>query len=157
RELTKFLDFETQRDNVYTNFEDALQNEDASQYEIIKSDPKLLDYRVRVRRFIRDHQDHITIRRLRSNQPVSRKDLQALEEILFAEGGPIPREEYEKAFGSKPLGLLVRSIVGLDRKAAKEAFAQFLDKAPLTPDQISFLNDIVEHLVKNGTLEPKEM
>ena len=69
----------------------------------------------------------------------------------------IPEDEYKEIFGEKPLGYLVRSIVGLDRNAAKLAFAEFLDKAPLHPDQISFLNEVVEYLVKNGVMEPKEM
>ncbi len=53
------------------------------------------------------------------------------------------------------MGLLVRSIVGLNRKAAKEAFAEFLEKSALHPDQITFLNEVVNYIVKNGTMEPK--
>jgi len=52
---------------------------------------------------------------------------------------------------------LVRSVVGLNRKAAKEAFSEFLSKAPMHPDQITFLNQIVDYLVKNGTMNPKVM
>ena len=52
---------------------------------------------------------------------------------------------------------MVRAVVGLNRNAAKKAFAEFLDSSPLHPDQITFLNEIVEYLVKNGTMEPKEM
>ena len=81
----------------------------------------------------------------------------ALEDILFSEEGPIPREEYEKIFGDRPLGRLVRSVVGLDRNAAKTAFAEFLSEAPLHPDQISFLDELVNYLVKNGVMEPKAM
>ena len=53
--------------------------------------------------------------------------------------------------------MLVRSVVGLDRNAAKTAFAEFLSEAPLHPDQITFLDEVVEYLVKNGTMEPKVM
>ena len=81
----------------------------------------------------------------------------ALEDILFSEEGPIPREDYEKLFGGRPLGRLVRSGVGLDRNAAKAAFAEFLSEAPLHPDQISFLDEVVNYLVKNGVMEPKAM
>jgi type I restriction enzyme, R subunit len=98
----------------------------------------------------------VTIRRLKNNEPVSEKDIQALEEMLFVEE-QVPRDEYVALFGDKPVGLLVRSVVGLNRNAAKQAFAEFLDTAPLHPDQISFLNEVVEYLVKNGTMEPKAM
>ena len=156
RKLTRFIDPEEGLKDVYTDFEDKI-SERAGEYKIIKSDPNLKDYRRRVQRYIRDHQDHVTIRRLKNNKPVSDTDIVALEDILFAEDGPIPREEYEKIFGDKPLGVLVRSVVGLSRNAAKAAFAEFLDKAPLYPDQITFLDEIVAYLVKNGIMEPKVM
>jgi len=76
---------------------------------------------------------------------------------LFSEEGPIPREEYEKVYAEKPLGYLVRSIVGLDKKAAKAAFAEFLEKAPMHPDQISFLNEVIAYLAVNGTMKPTEL
>ncbi|MCF6251087.1 MAG: DEAD/DEAH box helicase family protein [Methylococcaceae bacterium] len=156
RDLTRFIDKEAGLIDVFTNFEDKI-GEESGEYNIVKSDPKLKDYRKRVQRFINDHQDHITIRRLKNNEPISPTDVAALEDILFAEDGAIPREEYEHIFGEKPLGVLVRSVVGLSRNAAKAAFSEFLSEAPLHPDQIAFLDEIVEYLVRNGTMEPKVM
>jgi type I restriction enzyme, R subunit len=156
RDLTRFLDKGAGLVDVFTNFEDEI-GEESEPYNLVKSDPKLKDYREGVQRFIRDHQDHVAIQRLKNNEPISATDVAALENILFAEGGPIPRTVYEKIFGEKPLGVLVRSVVGLDKKAAKEAFAEFLAEAPLHPDQISFLDEVVDYLVKNGTMELKVM
>lgn len=156
RSLIRFIDPEAARVDVYTNFEDVI-GEDGAEYNLIQPDTNLQDYRERVTRFIRENQDHITIRRLKNNEPVSKKDIEALEEILFFEGGPIPRSEYEAIYGDSPLGVLVRSTVGLDRNAAKSAFAEFLFEAPLHPDQITFLDEVVEYLVKNGIMEPKVM
>ncbi len=136
--------------NVFTDFEDEI-GEEPGKYDIVKSDPKLKDYRKKVQRFINEHRDHVTIRRLRNNEPVSPTDVAALEDILFAEDGAIPRDEYEQLFGEKPLGVLVRSVARLSRKAAKEAFSEFLSKVPLHPDQMAFLDEVVEYLVKNGT------
>ena len=81
----------------------------------------------------------------------------ALEDILFSEDGAISKEEYENIYSEKPLGVLVRSVVGLDRQAAKQAFADFLGEAPLLPDQISFLDEVTNYLIKNGVMEPKIM
>jgi len=156
RELTRFIDKDAGLVDVFTNFEDEIGEQD-EKYTVVKTDPRLQDYRRRVQRYIREHQDHITIRRLKNNEPVSVTDIAALEDILFSDDGPIPREEYEKVFADKPLGVLVRSVVGLDRNAAKSAFAAFLEQAPLHPDQITFLNEIVDYLVKNGVMEPKAM
>ncbi|RUR24674.1 DEAD/DEAH box helicase family protein [Legionella qingyii] len=154
RDLTRFLDKETVLINVYTNFADEIR-EGSAVYDLVKNDSNLKDYREKVRKFINDHKNHITIRRLRNNEPVTPTDIAALEDILFSECGVIPKEDYQKIFGEKPLGVLVRSVVGLSRKAAKEAFAEFLSKVPLEPDQIAFLNEVIEFLVQNGTMEPK--
>ncbi|MCP3671059.1 MAG: DEAD/DEAH box helicase family protein [Gammaproteobacteria bacterium] len=160
RELIRFIGREQGLEDVYTNFEDAIGGkvgDDPVEYVVVKTDPNLKEYRERVQRFIREHQDYITIRRLKNNQPVTKTDIAALEEILFSEQGPMPRKAYHDAFGDQPLGVLVRSVVGLERNAAKEAFADFLSEAPLHPDQISFLDEVVEYLVKNGTMQPKVM
>ncbi|HAU2169457.1 TPA: DEAD/DEAH box helicase [Legionella pneumophila] len=153
RDLTRFLDKDASFINVYTNFSDEI-SESSAVYDLIKSDANLKHYREKVRKFINDHKNHITIRRLRNNEPVTPTDIAALEDILFSECGVIPKEDYQKIFGEQPLGVLVRSVVGLSRKAAKEAFAEFLSKAPLDPDQIAFLNEVIEYLIQNGTMKP---
>ena len=84
--------------------------------------------------------------------------MQSLEAIVFGEDGPGSREDYETTYGTEqPLGELVRGIVGLDQAAAKAAFADFLEKAPLSGDQIQFVNMIIEHLVINGVMEPSSL
>ena len=157
RGLAKFVDANKQNETVYTDFEDQLVQENSAEYQLVKPDPNLRDYRVRVEKYIREHQDHITIRRLKNNEPISSVDIAALEDVLFEQDQIIPRDQYEEIYGGRPLGLLVRSIVGLDRNAAKEVFADFIAQSPLTPDQMSFLNEIIERLVKNGLMNPKEL
>ena len=54
-------------------------------------------------------------------------------------------EDIERAEAeSQGLGLFVRSLVGLDREAAKEALAGFLAGKTLSANQIEFVNLIVE-------------
>jgi type I restriction enzyme R subunit len=48
------------------------------------------------------------------------------------------------------LGLFVRSLVGMDREAAKRAFDRFLSGKTLTANQIQFVNLIVEFLTQSG-------
>jgi len=156
RHLTRFLDNEAGLINVFTNFKDEI-GDGTVVHNIVKSDASLRDYRDKVKKFINEHKNHITIRRLRNNEPVTQTDITALEDILYLETGVIEREEYQKIFNEKPLGVLVRSVVGLSRKAAKEAFADFLSKVPLTPDQMAFLNEVIEYLVRNGIMEPSSL
>jgi len=49
--------------------------------------------------------------------------------------------------------LLVRSLVGLDREAAKEALAAFLTGKTLSANQIEFVNLIVNHLTEHGLMD----
>jgi len=156
RDLVKFIEKEEGMADVFTNFEDEI-GMGSEDHQLVKADSNMADYRKRIQRFIIEHADHITIRRLKNNEPITPTDIRALEDILFSEEGPISRPEYEKLYGDRPLGILVRSVVGLSRKAAKEAFSEFLSGAPLTPDQMAFLDQIVEYLVNNGTMEPKVM
>ena len=157
RGLAKFVDANKQNETIYTDFEDALSEKNTKEYNIVKPDPGLQDYRVQVEKYIREHQDHITIRRLKNNEPISSVDIAALEDMLFEKDQIIPRHQYEEIYAGKPLGLLVRSIVGLDRNAAKRVFAEFMARSPLTPEQMSFLNEIIERLVKNGLMNPDEL
>ena len=46
----------------------------------------------------------------------------------------------------------MRSLVGLDRGAAKQAFAGFLAGKTLTANQIEFVNLIVDHLTEHGVM-----
>lgn len=55
---------------------------------------------------------------------------------------------------SRGLGTFVRSLVGLERPAASEALAGFIQSRSLTADQLHFVDLVVDHLTKNGMMEP---
>ena len=50
-------------------------------------------------------------------------------------------------------GVFLRSVVGLDRGAVQELFADFIAEGA-TADQIEFVGVVVEHLTKNGVIDP---
>jgi type I restriction enzyme R subunit len=73
---------------------------------------------------------------------------------MLAESGVGTAEDIERAKReSHGLGLFVRSLVGLDREAAKEALAGFLTGKTLGANQIEFMNLIVNHLTEHGVME----
>lgn len=94
--------------------------------------------------------DNGVIAKLHTNKPLTSDDIKALEGILWSELGT--KEEYEKEYQDKPLGVLVREIVGLDMNSAKEAFAKYLNEVNLDDRQIYFVNQIINYIVKNGML-----
>lgn len=95
----------------------------------------------------------MAIYKLRNNKPLTKQDVEMLEAILWNELGS--KAEYEKDFGDTPITKLVRSIVGLDRQAANEAFSEFLSKQRLNIQQAKFVELIIDYVVKNGTLDKK--
>jgi type I restriction enzyme, R subunit len=48
----------------------------------------------------------------------------------------------------------IRSLVGLDRRAAQEAFNSALAGTALSPRQIHFVEQIVEYLTASGKMDP---
>jgi type I restriction enzyme R subunit len=140
------------RNVLYTDFEDEMGTE--TEFELLGVMPpeSMERFRDKARAFLRQHEDHIAIHRLRTNKPLTVADLTALEEML-AENGIGNAETIAKAKEeSHGLGLFVRSLVGLDRGAAKEAFAEFLGGRTLAASQIEFVDMIVNHLTEHGVM-----
>jgi type I restriction enzyme R subunit len=82
-------------------------------------------------------------------------DIQELERIFFESGDIGTREEFENVFGKQEkLGLFIRSLIGLDRHEAKLLFADFLNGERYSANQIEFVNMIIDHLTKNGVMDP---
>ena len=74
-----------------------------------------------------------------------------LEKIIWNQLGT--KQDYYSEVGEKPLGEFVREIVGLDMNAAKEAFSKYLDEREMNSNQIYFVNQIVEFIVRNGMMK----
>lgn len=74
---------------------------------------------------------------------------------MLVEAGIGTRSDWERvkreSAGLRPF---IRSLVGLDREAAKKAMARFLTGQTQTSSQIEFINLIVDHLTANGSMDP---
>lgn len=152
RDLMKFLDAQTQ-ENVYTNLEDELNTSDVEIKPLIKISTQLQSYRDRVEAYIRKNRHHLTIQKLRGNVPITADELNALENMLFDGDERGTKTDYVMEYGDQPLGVFIRSIVGLDIEAANEAFSVFLQSGNLRADQMTFINNIIMFVEKNGTID----
>ena len=132
-----------------TNFDDEILSTEWNESELESDD--LQNYKAKAEFYIRQHQDERVIVKLKSNIPLNAEDIKALEDILWREVGS--KKDYETEYGNKPLGEFVREIVGLDMVAAKTAFAQFLNEVSLDANQIYFVNQIIEYVVRNGIIK----
>ena len=146
RDLMKYLPHG--QDIYTTDFNDDIL--DITWNEEPVADNELKNYKAKAEHYIRQHINDDVIDKLRTNKPLARDDISKLEDILWKEIGT--KEDYENECHNMPLGEFVRSVVGLDMNAAKEAFAEFLDGSNLDSRQIYFVNQIVEYIVHNGTL-----
>lgn len=132
-----------------TNFDDEILSVEWNESDLESDDLK--NYKAKAEFYIRQHQDEAAIAKLRSNVPLNAEDVKALERILWSEVGS--KKDYEAEYGEKPLGEFVREIVGLDMTAAKAAFAEYLNDVNLDADQIYFVNQIIEYIVRNGVMK----
>ena len=147
RELMQFLDSEIQS-IYYTHFDDELVN--ISVGEPLGGCFGLKPYRERVKSYLREHEDTLAVYKLRNNKQMTTTDLAVLEKILWQDLGS--KEDYVKTYGEKPVGMLVRELLGMDQQAVNEAFSEFITDSSLNSRQIDFVKMIVSYIVKNGNI-----
>lgn len=149
RALIRFLD-PTQKTVVYTDFQDELGEATLVDLPNVTPGTNWDRFKAKARAYLRSHLDNITLQRLHRNKPLTPDDLLALERMLIDSGVGEPADiDLAKVDG---LGLFVRSLVGLDRAAATEAFGAYLDGSRFTADQIRFINLIVTELTATGVV-----
>jgi len=154
RELTPFLD-KKKRKIVYTDFKDEVLR--VREEEIVYM-PKMtgVQYEKKVRDYLRNHQNHLVIQRLRTNQPLTETDLQGLEQTLTeigADEGETLLSNLLTRSSAPSLTHFVRGLVGMDRSTAQKAFGKFLNNRSLTPPQIRFIEMVIDQLTTHGIVE----
>jgi type I restriction enzyme R subunit len=156
RLLVKLIE-KKERVIVYTNFDDAITgSEDVG----INFGSNGLDYekfKLKSRDFLRLHEDKLAVAKLRTNKPITPTDLKELEIILLEQAGGDKHliEQAKQASGG--LGLFVRSLLGLERGAAMDAMAEFLNEGNATASQHEFITMIVNYLTQDGVIEPSRL
>ncbi|HIF9207260.1 TPA: type I restriction-modification enzyme R subunit C-terminal domain-containing protein [Photobacterium damselae] len=145
-------------EKVYTNFEDEVQGVHDVTNVYKNPSVDLAQYRKKIELYIQDHQDQLTIQKLKRNKAITQADLDVLEGLLLEASGMSDVETYrEKILQEKPLGTFIRKLVGLDMNAAKEAFSSFLDEKAYNAEQIQFVDQVIDYLVNNGILDMSQL
>ncbi len=152
RNLVQLIDKE-RRKSVYTDFEDELGVGAAVQLPGFGEGMDYPKFRAKAQAFLRAHEDHIAIRKLRMNKSMTESDLDELQRILVESGVGRPDDIERAKNQSQGLGVFARSLVGMDREAAKDALAGFVAGKTLGANQIEFVNLIVNHLTEHGVMD----
>lgn len=101
--------------------------------------------------------EHPALHKVRWNEPLTKEDLAELER-LFVESGIASTEVIRKTEDEEGgLGLFIRSLVGLDRAAAKQALSGFIDGKILSAPQLEFVNLVINHLTQCGWMRPEQL
>lgn len=138
-----------------TDFQDTLES--AREVTLLTAYRQMENYKQRVEKSIRDNRRHITIQKLRNNEPITPDELAALERMLFDGEERGTKEDFVQEYGEKPLGEFILRILGMEVNAAKAAFAEFLNRGNLRADQMTFINYIIDHLTQNGVIQKRAL
>jgi type I restriction enzyme, R subunit len=111
RSLVRFIE-KRKRKVLYTDFQDVIGQE--TEFDLLGIAPpeSMERFRAKALAFLRQHEDHIAIHRLRTNKPLTASDLQELEVMLAASGVGNPDVIEMVKENSQGVGLFVRSLIG---------------------------------------------
>lgn len=145
----------TRRNTIYTDIEDTIG--DPTEIQLPGTGDGTHGYaqfRRRAQAFLNDHLADTIIAKVRSGAPLTADDHAELQRVLVAAGIGDDATFAEASQRAGDIGLFVRSLVGLDRTAATQAFATFLDDKRYTANQIRFVKLIIDELTTTGTIDP---
>lgn len=156
RGLLRFLE-KAKKVVVYTDFADELGQSNLVDLPGITPGTNWERFELKAKAYLKQHQDHIALQRLRRNKPLTTADLEALEQMLVDSGTGGAEDIALAKEQSHGLGLFIRGLVGLDHEAAVDAFSSYLDGSKFGADQIRFINLIITELTANGIVEPARL
>ncbi len=156
RLLVKLIE-KSGRQAVYTDFIDSIGDESVRELPGFGTRDDFEKFRSKARQFLRSHENDPAIHKLRWNEPLTQSDLGRLGKMLLEAGTGTPEDLARARADGYGLGLFLRSLVGLNREAAKQVFAEFLSNKNLTANQIEFVNLMIDYLSQRGWVEASSL
>ncbi|MFJ1845386.1 MULTISPECIES: DEAD/DEAH box helicase family protein [unclassified Streptomyces] len=152
RALARLVDDPAKRKVVFTDFEDEFGEITEAEIRGVPTGTDEQRFRQKARAYLLRHDDQPAVHKLRRNQQITGEDLAGLEEIFLAEAVASP-EDLEAVRATGGLGVFVRSLCGLDRQAAQQAFESFTADRQLSAGRLDFVTLIVDVVTKRGLLD----
>lgn len=143
----------SERKIVITDFQDDIGEGKEIAMPEVGSGVDKARFKLKVRRFIEAHRDHITLIKVRRGEPLTKQDIEELQRILIEQevADDTLIAGLEQGGG---LGRFLRSLTGLDRASAKDAFSGFVAMHQLNANQTEFLDLIINSLTESGYVDP---
>ena len=114
-------------------------------------------FRKKAEHFLKENLAEDVVAKVRSGETLTLIDMDALQRVLVAAGIGDTDTFAEASKRAGSFGLFVRSLVGLDRAAAMQAFSKFLDDKRYNANQIRFVGMVIDYLTDNGTIEKRRV
>lgn len=138
---------------VYSDFADEIG--EGVEHELPQvGEADFARFKAKARHFLRKHEDHIVLHKVRHGRPLTPTDLAELEKMLIDAGIGDAADITRARETSQGFGRFVRSLVGLDPQAVSAAFSEFIAPGTATAAQIEFIGMVIEHLTHQGTMDP---
>ena len=157
RPLVHLIENEGTRNIIYTVLQDEIGAPGEVTLTNYSAGVNVAQYRRKVEAFIRANENHVAIAKLKHARPLTPSDLQELQRFFFSAPEVESREQFTRTYGEQSLPRFIRSLVGLDRAAAKQLFARFLDGSRYSSQQIRFVEMIIDRLATSGEIEPGQL
>lgn len=113
-----------------------------------------VSYRKRVIDFLAENKDLPVLEKIYNLEQLTAEDFRELERIMWEELGS--KEEYDRYTEGKVCGpnvaILIRSLIGVDRKEAMQRFGRYLSGSELSYEQEEFLSSIITYVCENGDI-----
>ena len=148
RDLVKFLLGDKKKWFV-VDIDDVISEEG----EVEGVTPKV-SYRQRVMDFLANNRHLPVLDKIYNMEKLEDADFQELQRILWEELGT--REDYNRYTQGKMCGdnvaVLIRSLIGVDRKVAMQRFGSFISGMELNSEQEEFLMTVISYVCENGDI-----
>jgi type I restriction enzyme R subunit len=138
---------------VTTDLADAMGSKREIELVDLGGASSLAQFRRKARAYVDAHADHVTLARLRQGRPLTPSDLDELQK-LFVDAGVAEDTDFQRVRQLPDMPEFIRSLVGLDRRAAQAAFNEALAGTILSARQIDFVERIVDYLTATGRMDP---
>jgi len=121
------------------------------------SGDEFAQFRKKAQNFPKENLAEDVVAKVRNGEPLTSADMDDLQRVLVAAGIGDDATFAEASERAGSFGLFIRSLVGLDRAAAKRAFAKFLDDKSYSVNQIRFVEMVIDYLTEHGTVEERRV
>ena len=155
RGLIKLIE-KSGRKVVYTDFKDVIGETAEVDLPLVASAVDFERFRAKAKVFLRAHEDRLALHKLRRNLPLTEADLKELESMLHEAGGTDAVVARARELHAS-LPAFIRSLVGLDREAAAQAFAHLIAAGTATASQMQFIEEIIHHLTEHGAMPAERL